>query len=189
MEIKKTINRTKYQPPKDKGMEQFLKEVYKLVLSIENREWDLIKRKRKINKMLENEAQTYHRRVKFQMCPLGEECPGFVGPRWPTTNIETTKPLGHNCFFAHTYLELKFAKDVVNIKSQLITKTIKIEGSLFVEGNVEFQKSLNAENINTNNIDCSDINCNRIQLEGDFITKSNCETKNGGNMHKSYKYV
>ena len=71
--------------------------------------------------------------------------------------------------------ELKFAKDVVNIKSQLITKTIKIEGSLFVEGNVEFQKSLNAQNIHTNNIDCSDINCNRIQLEGDFITKSNCE--------------
>jgi hypothetical protein len=45
------------------------------------------------------------------MCPLGEDCPGFVGPRWPTTNIATTRPLGHNCFFAHTYLELKFKRE------------------------------------------------------------------------------
>jgi len=28
------------------------------------------------------------------MCPLGDSCPGFTGPRWPTTNEKAVKPLG-----------------------------------------------------------------------------------------------
>jgi len=36
----------------------------------------------------------YSRPLKSFMCPLGEKCPGDVRPRWPTSDIRTTKTLG-----------------------------------------------------------------------------------------------
>ena len=50
-----------------------------------------------------------------------EDCPGFTGPRWPVSSIKTTKPLGHKCPFAHTYLELKF-KAEEDVKKQILKK-------------------------------------------------------------------
>jgi len=63
--------------------------------------------------------------------------------------------------------------DTIQIKSQLITKTTKIEGSLFVESNAEFSKQLNCYEIKTNNIDCSDITANNALFEGELSCKSN----------------
>jgi len=55
------------------------------------------------------------------MCPLGNNCPGYTGSRWPTSSIKTTTPLGENCPFAHTYLELKFETEE-KVKKKILKK-------------------------------------------------------------------
>ena len=58
------------------------------------------------------------------MCPLGNNCPGYTGARWPTSSIKTTTPLGNKCPFAHTYLELKFEAEE-KVKKKILKKMYK----------------------------------------------------------------
>ncbi|EGR34470.1 hypothetical protein IMG5_010580 [Ichthyophthirius multifiliis] len=59
--------------------------------------------------------------VKSIMCPLGNKCPGIVGPRWHISNVKTCVPIGANCPFAHTIQELKFQKEIES-KKQILFK-------------------------------------------------------------------
>lgn len=67
------------------------------------------------------------------------------------------------------------AQDTVNIKSQLIVKTTKVEGSLFVENVVEVQNNLNCRELRTNNVECSDLMGNNIVLEGELKVNQGME--------------
>lgn len=87
------------------------------------------------------------------------------------------------------------SQDTLNIKSQLVTKTTKIEGSLFVESVVEVQNSVSCRELKTTTIDCGDISGNNLLLEGEakitnnieiggfFITKKSAEFKQGAEIH------
>ncbi|KAL4498453.1 hypothetical protein ABPG72_013259 [Tetrahymena utriculariae] len=57
--------------------------------------------------------------VKNIMCPLGNSCPGYVGPRWHVSSIKSCVPIGANCVFAHTMQELKFNTEIKAKKSIL----------------------------------------------------------------------
>jgi len=54
------------------------------------------------------------------MCPLGKDCPGFIGYRWPNSEIPTIVPLGAGCVFAHTHNELRFKQEIRSRKKMLI---------------------------------------------------------------------
>lgn len=49
--------------------------------------------------------------IKEFMCPLGEKCPDYLGPRWPTTDTRTFLPFGAKCPLAHHTSELRFAQE------------------------------------------------------------------------------
>ena len=67
------------------------------------------------------------------------------------------------------------ATDILWIKSQMTTKTIKVEGSLFVDSAVEVGKELSCHDLRTNRVDCGDIQAHHLQLEGDIGVKGGCE--------------
>ena len=55
------------------------------------------------------------------------------------------------------------ATDILWIKSQMTTKTIKVEGSLFVDSSVEVGKELSCHDLRTNRVDCGDIQAHHLQ--------------------------
>jgi hypothetical protein len=57
----------------------------------------------------------------------------------------------------------------------MTTKTIKVEGSIFVDSTVEIGKELSCHDLRTNRIDCGDIQAHHLQLEGDIGIKGGCE--------------
>jgi hypothetical protein len=65
--------------------------------------------------------------------------------------------------------------ETLTIKSNIATKSIKVEGSIFVENSIEVGKDITCHHLNTLNIDCGDIKVRNIQLEGDIRIKGNCE--------------
>lgn len=58
------------------------------------------------------------------MCPLGKECPDYIGYRWPVTEIPTIVPLGATCVFAHTHNELRFKQELKS-RENMIKEQIK----------------------------------------------------------------
>lgn len=114
----------------------FLYDVYKLVTYLEEYETEILKMKREIqmrllseknqNNMLINEKSSFFEtkeqskfdknfsyasrraQIKSHMCPLGENCPDDIRPRWPHNNNKTILPFGAQCPFAHHAFELKF---------------------------------------------------------------------------------
>lgn len=50
------------------------------------------------------------------MCPLGKDCPSYIGPRWPSSDTKSIIPMGAKCEFAHTYAELRFKAELVSRK-------------------------------------------------------------------------
>ena len=116
----------------------FLYDVYKLITYLEEYETEILKMKKEINMMLKaepahsdhfiNEKHTFHsnlnksenlidknlsysyrrEQVKSHMCPLRDQCPDDIRPRWPNNDNKSILPFGAKCPFAHHVFELKF---------------------------------------------------------------------------------
>jgi hypothetical protein len=75
--------------------------------------------------------------------------------------------------------------DTLLIKSHITTKSIKVEGSIFVESTVEVGKELSCHNLRTLTIDCGDINAHNLIIKGNceiedyFISYSGVEFREG----------
>ena len=65
--------------------------------------------------------------------------------------------------------------DTLHIKSHITTKSIEVEGSIFVENAIEVGKEVSCQNLRTLSVNCGNINAHNIQLEGDIRIKGNCE--------------
>lgn len=113
----------------------FLYDVYKLITYLEEYETEILKMKKEINLMLKSENthsnrflipkpnsysdlksekienSSYYARkeqIKSHMCPLRDQCPDDIRPRWPNNDNKSNLPLGAKCPFAHHVFELKF---------------------------------------------------------------------------------
>jgi len=63
--------------------------------------------------MLSRDRMELRRRVpkerpKTLMCPLRDQCPEDIRPRWPNTNTKAIFKFGKKCEYAHHLFELKF---------------------------------------------------------------------------------
>jgi hypothetical protein len=65
--------------------------------------------------------------------------------------------------------------DMIYIKNQMTTKTLNVEGSIFVDSTVEIGKEMSCYELKTNRIDCSDINGHNAIFEGEIKIKGECE--------------
>lgn len=65
-----------------------------------------------------DKALTYEFRrgqVKSHMCPLRDQCPDDIRPRWPNNDNKTILPFGSKCPFAHHVFELKFKYSYIKL--------------------------------------------------------------------------
>lgn len=65
--------------------------------------------------------------------------------------------------------------DTLHIKSHITTKSVKVEGSIFVENSIEISKELLCNKLQTFSLDCGNIKARNIQLEGNIQIKGFCE--------------
>ena len=50
----------------------------------------------------------YRKLFKTIMCPLKNECPKLIPPRWPSSKHKSITRFGKNCPYAHHPMELQF---------------------------------------------------------------------------------
>lgn len=113
----------------------FLYDVYKLITYLEEYETEILKTKKEINMMLKSDNThsdhfmtakpsfysdlksekqdnpsycSRREQIKSHMCPLRDQCPDDIRPRWPNKDNKTNLPFGAKCPFAHHVFELKF---------------------------------------------------------------------------------
>ena len=115
----------------------FLYDVYKLITFLEEYEAEILHMKKEINQMLKSEnthsdrlinqkgvffsdlksenvadknlSYSFRRgQIKSHMCPLRDQCPDDIRPRWPFNDNKSILPFGAKCPFAHHVFELKF---------------------------------------------------------------------------------
>jgi hypothetical protein len=115
----------------------FLYDVYKLITFLEDYESEILKMKKEITLMLKSEnvhsdhylnpkgaffadqksenivdknlSYSFRRgQIKYHMCPLRDQCPDDIRPRWPNNDTKSILPFGTKCPFAHHVFELKF---------------------------------------------------------------------------------
>lgn len=67
------------------------------------------------------------------------------------------------------------AVDVLNIKSQVITKTLKVDGSLFVENGIETTKNITCNKLTSINLETDEITAVNLNLLGDLKVEKTCE--------------
>lgn len=84
---------------------------------------------------------------------------------------------GNLCIKGNTKIEgnLYSSGEILNIKSPLITKTIRIEGGLTVENGVEITRELVCNGIKTNDMDCADISANNLKVEANIDVGQNLD--------------
>ena len=75
--------------------------------------------------------------------------------------------------------------ELLEIKSQIVSKTIRVEGSLFVDSVAEISKHLTCYELKTNNIECEDISANNMRMEGEMDMKQSCNIGGYLNVNKS----
>ncbi len=68
------------------------------------------------------------------MCPLKENCPNDIRPRWPQSEFRSINKLGQECPYAHHIYELKFKKEVVSRK-QMLERMLKNVNKRMIEIN------------------------------------------------------
>ena len=112
----------------------FLYDVYKLITFLEEFETEVLKMKKEITMMLKSEHphsdhfmnsknpflsehkpidknlsySSRREQVKSHMCPLRDQCPDDIRPRWPNNDNKSILPFGAKCPFAHHVFELRF---------------------------------------------------------------------------------
>lgn len=85
---------------------ELLSSVYELYKSVRNIKKDI---KSKINILNREDKQM--KRCKTFMCPLKENCPHDIRPRWPKTEISNSSTFGENCEYSHHLFELNFKQE------------------------------------------------------------------------------
>lgn len=53
------------------------------------------------------------------MCPLKDQCPDDIRPRWPAAPTKSCMPLGAKCPFAHHVYEIRFKQELMSRQKTL----------------------------------------------------------------------
>jgi tetratricopeptide (TPR) repeat protein len=114
----------------DAANHKFLEDVYILLMFLESHEKDLQKSIKEVEGMLQRDrirtrqSRSRHPGAKIMMCPLKDECPEDIRPRWPSSSTKTISKFGKRCEFAHHAFELKFKQELA-AKKKMLNKTLE----------------------------------------------------------------
>ncbi len=145
---KDTLKKMPYENTEDLGNVNFLRSVYELIVTLEKHDEDLQKVKKSIEGLLQQDKLEKHRQsvtisetlehpvqnYRERMCPLKEQCPSDIRPRWPHSGHKTFSKMGGECPYAHHTYELKFKKEVQS-RTQMLHRMLKNVNKRMIEIN------------------------------------------------------